>query len=335
MRIPPSVIVMSLLTATPFGLAIRDTLSKKQPAEEVDEWGGDYGARSARQDREALAAYEAEGARELEARAEARKLRIAKLDMLYGPTKATMGSLLTGISLGADAGSFQPEAARERIERESRDGFLTVSFDADEKRLHGVTIALDGRDYDPSSDSMSDACDSLHEKLVASWGRPALGSTWLDEATHQRATLDRDACTLTFSQFLTPDAWIAALPFDGVGKPSEKYLATYADANGTAFEEYADEYATWAGTGPGTGDESTKFTVGIDGRHKISGLRVTADSDFDSFVAVRDALSAKLKSQPAQDDVTGAYVWKKKPAISIVQDDNNRITLIVGKDPWE
>jgi hypothetical protein len=334
MRLPPSVIVMSLLTAAPFGMAIRDTLTKKQPADEIDEWG-ESDRRSARQDREALAEYEAERARDAEARAENRKLKVAKLDMLYGPTKAAMGSLLEGIKLGADSGSFQSESTRARIERESQDGTLAVEFDADEKTLHGVTVTLDGRDYDPSLDSMTDVCDSLHEKLVAAWGRPALGTTWLDEATHQRATLDRDACSLTFSQYLTPEAWIATLPIDGVGKPAEKYLATYAKTHGTAFEEYADEYASWGGTGLGTGDDSTSFTVGIDGRHKVSGIRVTADSDFDSFVTVRDALAAKLKSQPRLDDETGAWVWKKKPTITISQDDNNKITLVVGKDPWE
>lgn len=332
MRIPPSVIVMSLLTAAPFGMAICDTLTKKQPAEEVDEWG-DYGARSARQDREALAEYEAERAREAEARAETRTLKIAKLDQIYGPRKASMGFLLHGITLGADASSFQPEATRARIERESEDGTFAVSFDADEKRLHGVTVSLDGRDYDAELDTMTTLCDPLHEKLVAAWGRPSLGSTWLDDTTHQRATLDRDACALTFSQYLPADAWIATLPIDGVGKPAEKYLATYAETNGTAFEEYADDYAAWAGTGLGTGDAPTKFTVGI-ARGKISGLRITADSDFDSFVTVRDALAAKVKSQPRLDDNTGAWVWKK-PAMSIAQDDNNRITLLVGKDPWE
>lgn len=333
MRIPPSVIVMSLLTAAPFGMAIRDTLTKKQPAEEVDEWG-DYGARSAREDRDALAEYEAERAREAEADAESRKLKIAKLDSLYGSTKASMGSLLQGITLGADATSFQPEATRARIERESEDGTVTVSFDADEKRLHGVTVSLSGREYDASIDMMTTLCDPLHEKLVAAWGRPSVGSTWLDETIHQRATLDRDDCTLTFSQYLTADAWIATLPIDGLGKSAEKYLAAYAETHGTAFDDYEDEYAAWVGTGLGTGDESTKFTVGIDGRKKISGLRITADSDFDSFVTVRDALAAKVKAQPRLDDDTGAWVWKK-PAMSIAQDYTNRITLVVGKDPWE
>jgi hypothetical protein len=331
MRIPPSVIVMSLLTLTPFGLAVRDTLSKKHAAHDVDEWGD----ASSRQDHDALAEYEAERAAEAEARAVKRKETVAKLDQLYGANKASMGSLLEGITLGADAGAFQPEATRARIERESEDGTIAVSFDADEKRLHAVTVSLAGREYDSTLDTMTTLCDPLHDKLVAAWGRPSLGSTWLDEATHQRATLDSEACTLTFSQYLTADAWIATLPIDSLGKPAEKYLATYAEVNRIAFEEYAEDYVYWLGTGLGTGDEATKYTVGVDVRGKVSGLRVTADSDFDSFVTVRDALSAALKAQPHLDDDTGAYVWAKKPAVSLAQGDDNRITLVVGKDPWE
>jgi hypothetical protein len=333
MRIPPSVIVMSLLTLTPFGLAVRDTLTKKQPAEDVDAWG-DYGV-TPRQDRDALAEYEAERAAEAEARATKRSEMVAKLDLLYGANKASMGSLLEGIALGADAGSFQPEATRARIERESEDGALSVSFDADEQRLHSVTVALAGREYDSTLDAMTTLCDPLHDKLLAAWGRPSLGSTWLDETTHQRATLDSDACTLTFSQYLTADQWIATLPLDSLGKPAEKYLATYAAANRIAFEEYSEEYVYWLGTGLGTGNEATKYTVGLDVRGKVSGLRVSADSDFDSFVTVRDALAAKLKAQPKLDDDTGAYVWSKKPGVSLTQGDDNRITLVVGKDPWE
>jgi hypothetical protein len=334
MRIPPSVIVMSLLTAAPFGMAIRDTLTKKPPVEELDQWGEYDSRHNARQDRAALAEYEAEMARDAEAKAEKRKEQVAKLDQLYGSSAASMGALLDGIKLGADASSFQPEAARARIERASEDGTLSVSFDADEKSLHGVVVTLDGREYDATEGTMTTLCDPLHDKLVAAWGRPSLGSTWLDEANHQRATLDRDACTLTFSRYLTATEWIATVPVDGVGKNAEKYLATYAATNGTAFEEYADDYASWTGTALGTGDKASKYTVGIT-RGKITGLRVTADTDFDSFVTVRDALAAKLKSQPKLDDDTGAWVWKKNPAVSIVQDDNNRITLVVGRDPWE
>jgi hypothetical protein len=335
MRIPPSVIVMSLLTAAPFGMAIKETLAKKHPVEEVDEWGLDYERRSARQDKEALAEYEAERARDAEERAEKRIANIAKLDQLFGKTPASMGSLLEGIALGADAGDFQPEATRERIERASEDGMLSVSFEADEKRLHSVSIALDGREYDSTLDTMTDYCEPLREKLVAAWGRPSLGSTWLDETTHQRATLVTDSCALTFGQYLTAEQWIALLPLDSLGKPAEKYLATYAATNRVAFEEYSEEYVYWASTGLGTGNGPTKYTVGVDVRGKISGFRVLADSDFDSFVTVRDALAAKLKSQPKLDDDTGSYVWSKKPGVSLTQSDDNRIELVVGKDPWE
>ena len=160
MRIPTSVIVMSLLTAVPFGLGLRDTLTRKDVASD------DAVSRD-----EAIAEYERELAREAEAREQQNRKRVERLDSLIGETPAHMGSLFDGIVLGADAGSFQPVSARGRIERASEDGFITVAFSADAIALRSVSV----------QGSDADDCESLRDKLTV-WG-PSQGGAWSAPAT--------------------------------------------------------------------------------------------------------------------------------------------------------
>ncbi len=332
MRIPTSVIVMSLLTAAPFGLAIRDTLTKKQPSLAEDEWG-DYGG-STRQDSKALAEYEAEMRREADARAEKRREQIEKLDQLYGSTKGSMGMLLDGVFLGADAGNFQPEATRQRIERETESGFVDVAFDVDAKALRGVTIALSARDYDPDLGEVVNLCEPLHEKLVAKWG-PSTNGTWLDEVRHVRATLDMDGCTLTFDQYLPVDEWVKAVTAVQVGKPAEKTLQAYSETAGIAFDEYEEDVVRWYLPGVGAATGATEMTAMIQ-NGKIVGVRANVDADFDSVVAMRDGLSAVLRSQPVRNEDDESWMWKKKPGARLSQyEGSDRVFLLLGKDPWE
>jgi len=188
---------MSLVTAVPFGLGIRDTLKHKDVT--ADEFGDglstDFGGgRKARERSAELEQYEAElKAEQLEREAQSAK-RVAQLDQLFGVKPAQMGALLDGIVLGTGAGSFQPEDVRRRIENASRDGYISVMFDADATSLNGVDVTVNGD---------SDDCEKLGEKLADAWGRATNGA-WLDPATHQRATFDQDSCKLHFDRYLEP-----------------------------------------------------------------------------------------------------------------------------------
>src|SRR5215203_3160200 len=152
MRIPPSVIVMSVVTAVPFGLGVRDTLKHKDVT--ADEYDGlDFGAKRSERERvRELEEYEAEARREQLEREAKAKERIAQLDMLIGTKPAQMGALFDGVTLGAGAGSFQPENVRVRIENAEQDGFITVQFDADAKSLLGVDILV------ANDDDTNDTC---------------------------------------------------------------------------------------------------------------------------------------------------------------------------------
>src|SRR6267154_5723319 len=102
MRIPPSVIVMSIVVAVPFGLAIKDTVNHDDPQSRAE--------REAKRDAEEMEAqehrYEAEQAKERAEQNTKRKARRDELRGMFGQTPASMGPTLAGITLG---GSADPE----------------------------------------------------------------------------------------------------------------------------------------------------------------------------------------------------------------------------------
>jgi hypothetical protein len=326
MRIPTSVIVMSLVTAVPFGLGIRDTLNHKGAHADDELSGLDFGGgRSARERQRALDEYEAEMRREAADREARAKARLEKLDQLYGAKPAQMGALLDGITLGAGAGSFQPENVRQRIENASRDGLLFVAFDTDAKALKGVEVRLTS-DYESG-----DVCEKLDEKLTAAWGKPTNGA-WLDPATHQRATLDHEVCLLRFDTYAEPGDWVAQLPLSGVGTSIDK-LAEQVGG------DYEDGELTWHLPGLRYGKGATILTA-LSENGKVTGIRIDVGADFDSMLAVRDALSAKLKAQPQKQDGDEyssfqTYEWKRKVPVVLETTDTNKFALVIGKLSWD
>jgi hypothetical protein len=328
MRIPPSVIVMSVVTAVPFGLGVRDTLKNKDVT--ADEYGDlDFGdRRSARERARALEEYEAEERREALDREEKSRARVAQLDQLIGDRPAQMGTLFDGITLGAGAGSFQPENVRLRIESASRDGFLSVVFDADTKALNAVSTTIYS-DYDTS-----DVCEKLEDKLGQKWGR-ATNNAWLDAAAHQRATLDKESCQLRFERFVSPTDWVAALPLNAIGMSADKYAAQLQAGD----VEQEDDRMYWTTPGLGYGKGVSRYEAFLV-NDKIVGVQVTADSDFDSILAVRDAISAKLKAQPKKtsddyDTQHSTLEWKRRVPVTLDTTGTDKFTVTVGKIPWD
>lgn len=327
MRIPPSVIVMSVLTAVPFAMGIGDTLTQSD-VDADDEYGDGLdldGRRSARERRAELEAYEAELRREAMEREQRAKERVTKLDQLYGTKVASMGTLLDGIALGANAGSFQPEHVRARIERESRDGFLNVGFGVDATALNAVNVYVTS-DYDDYE--TSDPCEALSEKLTAAWGRSTNG-TWLDPTTHQRATLDLEPCRLTFDRYLEPADWVAGLPLAAIGSNAERFAEQLGPSANVDYDR-----VFWTMSGIGYGERDTQLEAYIE-KNRIIGVTATVASDFDSTVAVRDALSAKLGAQPKRDEDTGLWTWKRRVPVVLEQQQSDRFTVRVGKMPWD
>lgn len=326
MRIPSSVVVMSLLTAVPFGLGIKDTLQHKQSSIDEDDDAFDFGGNRARvrATQRRYAEYEREAAQEALERTKRREERTAKLDTLYGKQPASLGSLFDGIHLGAGAGSFQPETARERIYDATRDGFLNVVFDVDTTQLRGLSVEIGTVDYSESTD---ETCEKLRDKLTAAWGTTA-GSTWLDPSTHQRATVDSAYCALRFDRYLEPTDWLASVHMEAIGMKADKLVEL---AGPTA--EVQEDMISWQVPGVGFGSKSTTVEAYLE-NGKVVTIAAITDGDFDTIAAIRDAISAKRKADPTTDEDTGAWTWKGKVPVTL---DNTRVArfqLTVGKGSW-
>lgn len=330
MRIPTSVIVMSLLTAAPFAMAVRDTVNgKDKPV--IDDW--DEESISSERERELLAEYEAERARELEERERQSRANIGRLDRLFGAGTAQMSPYLDGVAIGPLTSYDALDLANERFEREMSDGFAVVHFDRDAKRLRSVTVTVvDNRQYDGDGDVV-DLCDTLAEKLGTVWG-PSTGGVWLNPATLERATLESTECALTFDRAQSPTDGVAAIPFTAPGKPAQQTLESLETKLGFVFDHYDDDGAAWSMPGVGFGRGPTSYEVYVD-NGKIVGLRVSLDTDFDTRVAIRDAMSAKLESKPVYDEDAETWIWKKAKTSLTSYAGSSRVVILVGKDPYE
>ena len=94
MRIPSSVIVMSLVTAVPFGFAVRASVLHRDGS--IDE------AARERAEAEARAReYEAQELREAQVRDEKKTAQRKRIAELFGFDPASLGPLFDGVALGS------------------------------------------------------------------------------------------------------------------------------------------------------------------------------------------------------------------------------------------
>jgi hypothetical protein len=296
MRIPPSLIVMSIATAVPFGLAIRDTVKGKGHRPTAEE-------RAEAEQRAERAEYEARQAAEEALAAKTHERLVAELPKLFGPTPASTGTLLAHVKLGEPV----PDATWP-------DGITVYdATEGDGTPTGGVVVHVG--EYDQA------ACDELRAKLVAAWGPPT-ESTWLAADRSMRAHLDD--CDLVFEPALDPASWLAAV--DVIGKP-ESVLETIPTA-------YVDDGGPhWFVPGMGYGTGHCEVTA-VPAKGKIPYLEVFGDTDFDTVIALRDVISARVKGQPTVDEDTGDWVWNKAPTARLHRDpESNVFTLALGKEP--
>src|SRR5690349_15620291 len=165
MRIPTSTIVMSLVVCVPFGLAIRDTVKKKDVVED-QRWDSEAELQS-----ELAAQQKADEDAKIRARAARAKL--------FGAPATLAG---------------EPEST----------GDYSVDADHDGVRVHF---------YD---------CDGVAEQLAVAWGP---GDTWLSADQKHQAWFESDMCTLTVRPYVDATAWVAAIPFDAIGRPAAELEA--------------------------------------------------------------------------------------------------------------
>ena len=197
MRIPPSVIVMSLVTAVPFALAVRDTMKPHQKT--YDEMS----------DEEREAQFEEEMRKESAEQAQRDAAETAKRAATYktffGEKPAQLGSYFHAVQLGmpVDQPAFDALASTTDVSM--------INF-AGEKTLESIKISDD------------EHCDALRAQMVAAW-QDAPDGIYLDPASHQRASFQE--CTLTFSHYVDVNQWIdrkgdVPVALSWIGMPADK-----------------------------------------------------------------------------------------------------------------
>jgi hypothetical protein len=322
MRIPRSVIVMTLLTSVPFALAIRAAV-KDKARHAVDDDDGDelseYGREEAK-----LAEVRAEEAR---AEIEAKSQRKQVLHQLLGDEPATLGSLFEGVQLGAPAGAFQPESVRRALRDASE--VVSVDWDVDAARLNGLTIRLKGDDY---------GCGL--KDVVASWG--GNGTLWANPRTHQRAELDDLACTIHFERYAEPEQWLdkgdaSIVPVSAVGQPAAKLHSRVLDKmdDGSDGE---DEFG-WHDIGvAGAMGTTTLFASTKAG--KVVAITATFRGDATSFETLSERITKVTGVKPTRtldskryDDGAPTMIWKSKPPIALHDGDVRVLEIGVVPEP--
>ena len=316
MRIPTSMIVMGVLTAIPFGLAIKQTMGRGAEADRDLEDSLDPSLRSEREAAADSAAYEARAAKE-QAEETLRKLELrAAQRKVIGRGPLALGPLFDGATLGAAVDSL--ETVRDRLANES-EHHISVELEHDAKSLVGVVTSV-GDD--------TGECVSFAEDLDAAWGKPRTDDrdrrVWVDGT--RRGVFDVAHCKLYVELFADAAHWIghgdAIVPLDSIGKPAKSLLAQQEVDSSEAM-------ASWQRIGVGTGTGLTTLTAEI-ANGRVVALTASAPSDEVTRTEVTDQLT-KLYGKPAGLPESGADLrWNGKPAVELTY-TGKALELRVGK----
>jgi hypothetical protein len=254
MRIPTSVIVMSLVTAAPFALAVRDTLHaqpKHQTAAEAEIEA--YKAGAARREAEQQAEQQA---------AEARKTAVLE-GLLGEPGK--LGAYLDYLTLGATR--EQVDAIAQRIEADHDLLDVSPTYDTADKVTALRVVFSD--------------CIALGHAVHTQWGE---GNRWVDAATHVKTTLDdNESCSIEQHRYVDMQQFLdktttASIPLAALGKPSSPLLADLNDFNRPGLAN--------------TGEPTIDVTVGDNA--KITAMEVSFEADVEADAPIRARLDQLL-----------------------------------------
>jgi hypothetical protein len=191
MRIPPSVFVMSVVTAVPFGLAIKDTVHPPKTRAQIEE--------------EKERAYEIDMEKQAQADREAEEQRTATVFGGLLGDKGKLGTYLDGLAIGAPAD--QAETIRNRTLNAS--DMIELTYTVQAGKVASIAIEAGGGQ-----------CEQLTKTVRTKWGED---DRWLDPATHTRAVLDEDNCALTLDHYVDVEQLLdktttASIPVGALGK---------------------------------------------------------------------------------------------------------------------
>ena len=302
MRIPKSTIVMTLVTAVPFGLAIRDTLRHKDPLSYINAMDDRYDAERDPELEAQLAKDEAERA----ASEAAHKAAVATArGALFGPSAGSMGRMFADVKLGDPTASAMQMYGTLRTDGAN----IGVDFEYVGGKLNAVAVKL------------LEECDDFGDALDAAWGG---GSVWMNADSSVRASLDRSACTLRFERFADAESWLKAMPLAMFGKNADAFRAQLGDRVTDADESGFG----WRDIGVGTGTGETTYEAVVQ-RGKLVGLTASAQID----VQTSDEILLAMKKQfgePTVDDTGTIFTWKRKSMPIQLELSGDHVLLQIG-----
>ncbi|CAN5670696.1 hypothetical protein BH11MYX1_BH11MYX1_03370 [soil metagenome] len=283
MRIPPSAIVLPLILAVPFGLAIRDSVKGNDRASEEARAAKDLAELDAQQASARVAAEQDQYERTKRLEGE----RGAALAVLIGREPATFGSAIAPEQLG-ELTSLAPSVSSDIHVSAMRSG---------DGKVTDLAITID-----------TAACRAMHDMLVAAWGegqRPGNDpQLWTDAAHHQRASLSKlpsEWCALHFDRMVDDIAWVElALP-KILGKPVTQVEKLF----GPPVESYVD---VWVLPGPSIGYDASLLTVTAGESGKVEHTTVAISVPDEEAAALVNLISKKLGRQPTHDEES-IYQW--------------------------
>ena len=280
MRIPPSVIVMSLVTAVPFGRAIRQTVKKHDRKVSLHDLSDDD--LSSDEQMEKYAAEEARMQAEQErTRAEEKAKRAEAMRAIFGSDPATL-AIKVGDSRLADWSEAVTRAPGYGANRNA----TTVT-------VHGDEI-----------------CEELPRTLDQRWGA-SMTHLWTSPATHQRALLDDISCTVTFEPYAELDAWVgktdAVIALDMIGQSATKLK----DKLGGRVQSDDEGILEWNDLGVVGGKGSTTATA-FTRNGKVVALEVAFDTDAKTLDALEERITKVVGGKPVRDDDAMTVTWKSR-----------------------
>lgn len=300
MRIPPSVIVMSLVTAVPFALAVRDTVKPHEKT--LDEMT----------DGEREAHFEAQMQKEAEQDAQREAAKSAARDKVYqsffGAKPAQLGSFFGTVQLGIAADD-------PAIEKLPRGDYETIPYIDYERTATLDAIRIPGDDH----------CDALNAAMIKAWGDSQDG-VYLDPASRVRAKYGD--CTVTFDRYVEVNAWVdkrdaAPVPLTLVGKSLDKLheLVPHIDQDDGGV-------VMWTEAGIGRGAGPTHLTATIE-NDKVTHVTINVMTDAPTADAVKARLVGLLGKGTANPDDPDVIEWKRKGAFTFASDT---VSIELGKD---
>ncbi len=279
MRTPSSVIVLPLILAVPFGLAIRDSLKGSDPASEEERAKREHGELEVREHDQQIAAERDQYERAKQVEQE----RGVQLASLIGKEPVSLGSAFGSPQLGV-ATTIEVDHAVDQLLLDHQG---VTGLDG---KLVSYTFSIDG-----------EQCPALRAQLATAWGHgdSVVGAddlvVWVDPANHWRAAIRRAdlVCVVDFTRTVEDSAWVEGAFPKVLGKTlpqAEKLLGPLTNP----------EIPLWYLAGSPAGHDATTLEAQLESG-KLTGTSASAAMSEEDAAAIVKLVTKRLGKPPAHD----------------------------------